>query len=44
MINGFDLFDKCVLGMIFFVKNIYDKMLSLDESLKLCKIDLLNYK
>lgn len=42
--NGLDLSDKCISGMTFPVKNIYDKMLSSDESLKLCKTDPLNYK
>lgn len=37
LINGLDLFDECVLGMIFKVMSIYDEMYSLDECMDLCK-------
>lgn len=37
LINGLNLFDECVLGMIFKVMSIYDEMYSLDECMDLCK-------
>lgn len=44
LINGLDLFDECVLGMIFKVKSIYDEMCSLDECMGLCKKFFERYK
>lgn len=44
LINGLNLFDECVLGMIFKVMSIYDEMYSLDECMDLCKKFFERYK